>query len=116
MGLGEPAVGVRNALVGEAFEEGVQVLVVTAHAPGLEAGRQEDGVHPVRLVIAQHRAHQLRCDPEPVAELLIGNGFTDNAFRKVERHNLVSHAQLHRIADAIADLIGLRHDRLELGT
>ena len=86
--LGEPAVGVGDPLVGQALEERVEVLVVAADPPRLEPGGQEDRVDPVRLVVAQHRAHQLRRDREPVAELLIRNRFAHNAFREVEHHRL----------------------------
>ena len=86
--LGEPAVGVGDPLVGQALEERVQVLVVAADPPRREPGGQEDGVDPVRLVVAQHRAHQLRRDREPVAELLVRNGFAHRTFREVEDHGL----------------------------
>ncbi|CDZ88344.1 hypothetical protein RHRU231_40094 [Rhodococcus ruber] len=115
VGFGEPAVRVGDPLVGEALEERVQEFVVAAHPPRLESGGQEDGVHPVRLVVAQDRAHQLRRNAETVAVLAFSlDGFADDPLGEVQHDRLVAHHQADGVADAVADQIGLRHDRLEL--
>src|ERR1700728_1415673 len=113
MGLGEPTVGVSDPFGGQALEERVEVFVVAADAPCLETGRQEDGVDPVRLLIAQHGANQLRCYREPVTNLLIRNAFPYSTFRKVQDDGFGTEYEFDGIADAVADLITLRHDRLE---
>ena len=113
MGLGEPAVGVGDPLVGQALEEGVEILVVAAYPPCPEAGGQEDGVDPVRFAVAEHSPYQLRRYRETIADLFIRNLFAHQAFGEVQNHGLGTDHQFDGIADAIADLVALQHDRLE---
>ena len=67
-----PALGVLQALLGQALEERVDELVVLPDPGRREAAGQEERVDPVDLVDVEQVLDQRPLGPEPVADLLVG--------------------------------------------
>ncbi len=115
--LGVPALGVLEPLRRQALEEGVDELVVGAPAGRPEAERQEQAVHPVDLVAGHLSLHELPGDDEAVAALLAGVR-TDLPADEVDDDPLDAllrprcQLEQHEVADAGADLVGQREQRL----